>query len=185
MSIFMAMSHIETTILRWDVRQSNNILDANEVMDAYEIYSPALDGFLKGKSKLIKSLKKQIFQYMIRYEKIPDESQFGSTLKFIRFLIRFDKGASANRKTIASLLNVISSQGTPNKFDCELMRNPTTIPPDYDPDAPLMIGPVDTEVKLTPADQALFNDVQNESDAQTEREFIKEFGPNFQNLMQN
>ena len=59
--------HIETTILRWDVRNRNNIMDADEVMDAYNIYSPALDGFLEDKPTIIKKLKKQIYQGKLNF----------------------------------------------------------------------------------------------------------------------
>lgn len=131
MTIMVAMLHVETTVMRWDTNL-NNILDASEVNKAYEIYSPALDGFLKDKNPVIQGFKKQIFQYMIKYEKIPDEKDYGSIWKFIKFLMRFDKRSPAKRKTIASILVAISEQNekldTGPKFDCNLLRNPDTIP---------------------------------------------------------
>ncbi len=131
MTIFVALMHVETTVLRWDTN-NNNILDAKEVDRAYEIYSPALDGILKDKSPLVKGFKKQIFQYMIKYEQVPDEKEFKSMWKFIKFLMSFDKKAPAKRKTISSILVAISEQNqkadTSVKLDCNLLRNPDTIP---------------------------------------------------------
>jgi hypothetical protein len=109
MTIVLAMIHIETTILRWDIN-GNNFMDSNEVNNAYSIYSPALDGFLKDKSPIIKKFKKQIYQYMIKYEKVPDEKDFGSIWKFVKFLLSFNKKAPADRKTIASILVAIGDE---------------------------------------------------------------------------
>ncbi len=140
MTIMIALMHVETTVLRWDTN-FNNIMDAKEVDNAYSIYSPALDGFLKDKSPLIKSFKKQIYQYMIKYEKIPDEKDYGSIWKFIKFLMSFDKKAPANRKTIASLLVAIGEQNkimdTSPQFNCNLLRNPDAIPRNPQPSAPV------------------------------------------------
>ena len=111
-TVMMALLHIETTILRWDVN-GNNIMDPNEVMNAYPIYSPALDGFLKTMPAIVKTVKKQIFQYLIKYEKVPDVGSFGSVFDFVKFLLKFNKSAPANRKTIASVLRALSEQGTP------------------------------------------------------------------------
>lgn len=131
MTIMLALMHAETTILRWDTN-NNNYMDADEVNKSYDIYSPALDGFLEDKSPIIKKLKKQIFQYMIKYEQVPDEKQFKSIWKFVKFLLSFNKKAPATRKTIVSLLNVIGEQNkllqTGEQFDCNLLRNPETIP---------------------------------------------------------
>ncbi len=130
MTILIALLHAETTILRWDVNL-NNILDPDEVERAYVIYSPALDGFLADKSPLIKRFKKQIFQYMIKFEMVPDEKDFGSIWKFVRFLLRFDKKAPASRRTIVSLLGAIADQNgklqTGPGFDCNLLRDPDAI----------------------------------------------------------
>lgn len=131
MTTMIAIIHTETTILRWDTN-NNNVMDASEVDKAYEIYGPALDGFLEGKSPLIKKFKKQIFQYMIKYEEIPDEKEFGSIMKFVRFLLSFNKKASADRKTIASLLVAIGEQNTQlqtaPQFNCNYLRDPDNIP---------------------------------------------------------
>ncbi len=136
MTIVLAMIHVETTILRWDIN-GNNFMDPNEVINAYSIYSPALDGFLEDKSPIIKKFKKQIYQYMIKYEKVPDEKDFGSILKFVKFLLSFNKKAPADRKTIASILVAIGDENakiaTGPVFDCNLLRNPDAIPRDPQP----------------------------------------------------
>lgn len=130
MSIFLAMMHIETTIIRWDVRNENNLMDPVEVMDAYNIYSPALDGFLEKMPAMVKRLKKQIYQYLVKYEQVPSEKEFSSLLKFVKFLLSFDKNASADRKTVASILVAIGEQGTANTFNCDCLKDPENIPQD-------------------------------------------------------
>jgi hypothetical protein len=180
MSIFLAMMHIETTILRWDTRNLNNIMDPAEVMDAYPIYSPALDGFLEDKPPIIKSLKKQIFQFMVKYEQVPNDKDFGSIWKFVRFLVSFNKQASANRKTIASILVTIGDQGAPSKFDCDLLEDPTSIPPDYDPDREgIEAVRHSVPLLLTADDLSLVRSIEKESDS-----WIKTFLTiNFPNLI--
>lgn len=131
MTITVALMHGETTVLRWDVN-NNNILDADEINRAYDIYGPALDGFLEDKNPIVKKFQKQIYQYMIKYEQVPDEKDFKSIWKFIKFLLSFDKRAPGNRKTIVALLNVIGEQNakvsTGPQFDCNLLRDPENIP---------------------------------------------------------
>lgn len=172
MSIWMAMMHIETTIIRWDVRKLNNVMDPDEVMDAYDIYSPALDGFLEDMPPMIKKLKKQIYQYLVKYEQVPNEQEFSSIWKFARFLLSFKKEATANRKTIASILKTIGEQGTPDSFDCSLLRDPsqiskmaeangTSLPENSDGLAPAK--------PLTRSDMVLAIEIENESEASTRR----------------
>lgn len=166
MSIFLAMMHIETTIIRWDTRKHNNVMDPAEVMDAYDIYSPALDGFLEDMPSIVKKLKKQIYQFMIKYEQIPNEKDFGSIWKFAKFLVSFNKGATANRKTIASILVTIGEQGAPSLFDCNLLHDPDNIPEDYDPNRDSASTPV-SEVRplvLTRDDASLAQDIEGQSD---------------------
>ncbi len=158
MSIVLALMHAETTVLRWDVN-NNNIMDPDEVDKAYEIYSPALDGFLEGKSGIIKKLKKQIFQYLIKYEQIPDEKDFGSLWKFVKFLLSFKKESPATRKTIVSVLNVIGEQNKKmpdaDEFDCNLLRDPESIPREMMEDVsanPLAISKVGSKVMILEAD---------------------------------
>jgi hypothetical protein len=165
-AIFMAIMHIETTILRWDVRNRNNIMDADEVMDAYNIYSPALDGFLEDKPAIIKKLKKQIYQYMVKYEQIPNEKDFGSLWKFVKFLMSFNKQAPGNRKTIGSILVTIGEQGAPSTFDCNLLRDPDNIK-NLDP-SQTQIKPTAQAARplnLTQSDSILFHEINGEKDS--------------------
>lgn len=131
MTVMLAVMHAETTVLRWDAN-NNNYMDPDEVERSYEIYSPALDGFLDAKGPLIKRLKKQIFLYMIKYGEVPDEKDFGKIWKFVRFMLRFNKKANAYRDTILSILNVVGKENeklqTGPAFDCNLMRDPENIP---------------------------------------------------------
>ena len=177
MNMILAMMHIETTIIRWDVRTFNNKMDAAEVMDAYEIYSPALDGFLETMPSLVKKMKKQIFQYLVKYEKVPDPKDFGSIWKFAKFLVSFNKDVSANRKTIASILVTIGEQGTKSKFDCELLRN-LPIDPNYDPEAApnSTPAPVAAPTKLTAEDLRIAQDIESQSDSWIKL-FLNDFWP--------
>lgn len=131
MTILMAMLHAEATVLRWDIN-TNNILDPNEVNNAYSIYSSALDGFLEKKPAIIKRFQKQIYQYLIKYEQVPSEQDFGSVWRFAKFLMRFNKKSPANRRTIVSVLSAIGEENakisTDPKFDCNYLRDPTNIP---------------------------------------------------------
>lgn len=169
LSIFLAMMHIETTILRWDTVKPNNIMDPEEVMNAYAIYSPALDGFLDDAPAVIRKLKKQIYQYLIKYEKVPDQKDFGSLVKFAGFLLSFNKNAPANRKTIAAILAAIGAAGEPEKFDCNLLRRPDLIPENYDP--ALSSNSASSSFKpLSNTDQALKSSILGMDDASLERE---------------
>lgn len=153
MTIVLAMIHVETTILRWDIN-NNNLMDANEVNNAYAIYSPALDGFLEDKSPIIKKFKKQIYQYMIKYEQVPDEKDFGSIWKFVKFLLSFNKKSPADRKTIASILVAIGDENaklqTGPIFNCNLLRDPDNIPNDPQPLYPAVDTRQDFSSILTP-----------------------------------
>jgi hypothetical protein len=168
MSVWLAMMHIETTIIRWDTRTPNNAMDPAEVMDAYNIYSPALDGFLEKMPGIVKKMKKQIYQFMVKYEQVPDQKEFSSIWKFVKFLTSFNKDATANRKTIASILVTIGEQGTPSLFDCSLLRNPDTIPEDYDPTNSSGAGTnalASSSLVLTHDDMAIAQDVEGQSDS--------------------
>lgn len=188
MSVFLAMMHIETTILRWDVGNfgnPNNIMDPPEVMAAYNIYSPALDGFLETLPPTIRKLKKQIYQYLVKYEKVPSKDDFKSILKFGKFLATFNKNASANRKTIASILVTISEQGAVSNFDCCLLRDPNNLPSDYNPtSAPVSrvcaaeVPSKPTPVIFTQDDRELANEINKESDSWI-RVFLRDTIPDF------
>lgn len=139
MSILVAMMHVEATFLRWD-KNKDNILNANEVDDAYSIYSWALDGFLIDKPSYIKLFKKQIYQFMIKFEEIPNEKDPKSIGKFLKFLVSLNKKAPASRKTFASVLYGISEEnkkirianGT-ETFKCNWLKDPDNIPREPEP----------------------------------------------------
>lgn len=167
MSMVLAMMHIETTIIRWDTRTFNNVMDPAEVMDAYNIYSPALDGFLEKMPGIVKKMKKQIYQYLVKYEQVPNEKEFSSIWKFAKFLVSFNKDATANRKTIASILVTIGDQGTPSKFNCEKLRE-LPIDPNYDPERDetgTVAGSTAAPMKLTAEDLSVARDVEKQSDS--------------------
>lgn len=130
-AMIMVILHSETTVLRWDAN-GNNILEPDEVMKAYPIYSTALDGFLETRPAIIKKFKKQIYQYLVKYEEVPDEKNFKSVWKFIKFLMSFKKSSTATRKTIASVLMAIGEENKklPNavQVDCNLLRDPENLP---------------------------------------------------------
>jgi hypothetical protein len=134
MSILVAMMHVEATFLRWD-KNKNNILESNEVNDAYQIYSWALDGFLEDKPSYIKIFKKQIYQFMIKFEEIPNEKDPKSIGKFLKFLVSIKKKSPATRKTFSSVLYGISEEnrkirlanGT-ETFQCNWLKDPDDIP---------------------------------------------------------
>lgn len=135
-TILVAMMHIEATVLRWDDKNGNknNLMDASEVNAAYEIYSPALDGFLKD-MPYVKPFKKQIYQYLIKYEEIPDVKNFGSIWRFLKFMVSFNYKSPATRKTLASILLNVSEQSAKlrendpaPKFECTWLKDPDNIP---------------------------------------------------------
>lgn len=142
MSIVLAMMHIETTIIRWD-QNLNNTMDADEVMDAYNIYKPAIEGMLPklpswaDKPQIKTFLAKQVYLYLVKYENTPQFDNAQNIIKTVKFLLSFNKKAPAHRKTIASILRVVSEQskkksidaGEP-QFDCNWLHDPENIPRD-------------------------------------------------------
>jgi len=130
MTILLAISHAETTVLRWDIN-NNNILEWDEADEAYPIYSTALDGFLENKPAIVKRFKYEIYKHLMKYETIPDEDAMvrsGWTL----WRLRNDVSMKATRKTITSVLWAI---GEENKkiskdppFNCNWLRDPSKIP---------------------------------------------------------
>ena len=153
MSILLAMMHIETTITRWDVKTVNNTMDADEVMDAYAIYKPAINGMLPklpsvlDTPKIRETLAKQVYLYLVKFEEVPQTKTGKDIWKLVKFLLSFNaKKAPAHRKTIASILRIVSEeskkktdaayQANPNDpsvekpFDCNWLRDPDNIPRD-------------------------------------------------------
>lgn len=149
----VVLMHTETTILRWDANK-NNKLESGELDKAYEVYSGALDGFLEEKSPIIKRFKKQIYQYLIKYEEVPDENDFGSVWKFVKFLLKFNKNLSATRKTMASILVAIANENAKLRkgpeFDCKYLRDPENIPRDPQMTPPRSSGGQNFSSVLTP-----------------------------------
>ena len=123
-------------------------MEPDEVDKAYDIYSPALDGFMENMSPVIKKFKKQIYKFLIKHERVPDPKDFGSIWKFVKFLASFNKDVPAHRKTIVSILYEVGEQnkkapGSP-RFDCNLLRDPENIPSEFenmppDEDFPLAV----------------------------------------------
>lgn len=168
--LFVALMHIEATILRWDVNK-NNIMDANEVDNAYAIYESALDGFVDG---IVKKVKKQIYQYLVKYETVPDQKQFGSIWKFVKFLVSFNKKAPASRKTIAAILKAISEQSTKKsieagepQFDCKTLRNPDILTGNYKMN---LDGLKSGYTRLSLEDVLLKSEIEKQSDAEIQAE---------------
>lgn len=160
-TIFLAMMHIETTIIKWDVRGTpNNIMDPDEVMDAYPTYSTALDGFLEELPGFVKKLKRQIYQFLIKYEEIPGTKNLW---KFLKFLVS-NKRAPADRKTIASILAVISEESakkTPEeeRYDCNNLHNPTA-------NKMLELTPVTDDLPQVKPDVDHWYSIENDTDYQ-------------------
>jgi hypothetical protein len=143
MSIILAMMHVETTIARWD-KNLNNTMDPDEVMDAYAIYKPAINGMLPklpsilDTPKIKETLSKQVFLYLVKFEEVPQTKTGQDIWKLVKFLLSFKaKKAPAYRKTISSILAIVSQEGTKKsiaagepQFDCNWMRDPDHIPRD-------------------------------------------------------
>jgi hypothetical protein len=171
MSVLIVMMHAETTVLRWD-KNNNNIMDPNEVDEAYTIYSPALDGFLEKQNAIIKKFKKQIYQYLIKYEQVPNEKDFASIWKFVKFLLSFNKGAPATRKTIVSVLTVIGDENkkiNPDNFNCNWLRDPENIPQDGSISNKPVAGPsvVNTDLLTSLSGTVRFINQLSDTDAQS------------------
>ena len=94
------------------------------------------------------------------------ELLFSSVWKFAKFLLSFNKNATANRKTIASILVTIGEQGAPSTFDCSLLRNPDSIPEDYDSEKDVSSKEVSREsvTSLTRSDSFVAQDIESQSD---------------------
>lgn len=129
-AVFAGLLNVESTLMRFDANQ-NNKLDGfgrrNEVLTAYyEVYEGAIKGLIGG--GIIGRLSKQIFQYLIKYGKVPDESNFRSIWDFIKFLLKFNKGADATRTTIATILKTLGEQSENSQkfpFKCdECLKDP-------------------------------------------------------------
>ncbi len=135
LSILGGLLNIESTLLRFDTDfrvdengarygNGNNRMDANEVERAYEtVYAPAIKALVKDSAgKFVsKILSKTIFQYLIKYGKIP------STGQLLKFLVSTNKKVAAKRDTIAQILKTISE--TAGKL-CEIETDESCSDPD-------------------------------------------------------
>jgi hypothetical protein len=144
MSMLLAMMHVETTIARWDTRTVNNLMDHEEVVDAYAIYKPAIMGMLPklpsvlNTAKIRETLAKQVYLYLVKFEEVPQTKQGKDIWKLVKFLLSFNaKKAPATRKTISSILWIVSEEGKKKsiaegdpQFDCNWMHDPDNIPRD-------------------------------------------------------
>jgi hypothetical protein len=103
---------------------------------------------------------------MVKYEQIPNEKDFGSLWKFVKFLMSFNKQAPGNRKTIASILVTIGEQGAPSTFDCNLLRDPDNIK-NLDPSETQIkpVAQVARPLNLTQSDSDLFHEINGEKDS--------------------
>lgn len=142
MAVIVEMMHIEATMIRWD-KNRNNRWDPDEADQAYSVYSTALDGFLEGMPSIVKKLKKKIYYYLLKNEKVPDSESFGGIVKFVKFLVSFNQNNGASRKTMAAVLRAIGNENAKVRadagektWDCNWLKTPNDIPSDYDPNDP-------------------------------------------------
>ncbi len=158
MSMILAMMHIETTITRWDTNQ-NNLMDpvelinsGSKVQDAWDIYRPAIFGMLPEVTqnlppKIKEFLGQTVFQYLVKFEsqpKVEGGANIAKTILNLTKLIGKNNKSPATRKTIASILRVVSEESkkkvqaaydanpetAERPFDCAWMKDPTNIPRD-------------------------------------------------------
>lgn len=123
MSMVLAMMHIETTITRWD-NNFNNKMDpvelinsGDKVLDAWDIYRPAIFGMLPPVTqnlpeKLKEFLGQTVFQYLVKFESQPktDGANAAKTILNLTKLIGRNNKVPATRKTIASILRVVGEE---------------------------------------------------------------------------
>jgi hypothetical protein len=127
-AVFAGLLNVESTLMRFDANQ-NNKLDgygrgsSNEVLTAYyEVYQGAIKGLVDPNGGFLTKLAKPIFQYLVKYGKVPDTSKFKSIWAFIKFLLKFNKGADATRTTIATILKTLGEQSENSQkypFKCD------------------------------------------------------------------
>lgn len=135
-NMFVGMTAIEQTINRFDKHGASfddlpdGILQSDEVMAAFPIYKSAVEGIIPSAS--LKKYSKVFFQYLIKYERVPDiEGGLWSVVKgsshFLKFLLTPERKrlASADRYTFAKILEVLSDfspASKANPFPCEILR---------------------------------------------------------------
>jgi hypothetical protein len=75
---------------------------------------------------------------LVKYEEVPQIKKFQDIWKFLKFLLSANaKKAPASRKTISSILWIVSEEGKKKsitegdpQFDCNWMHDPNNIPRD-------------------------------------------------------
>jgi hypothetical protein len=113
-SIVAGLMDIESTIIHFDKNQ-NNILDYEELNDAFPVYRSAIIGVAKLKPSQ-EFLAKSIFFYLVKNQKIPS---VGNLIGFFAKLeTGWEKNISGDRVTIATLLKYISSMSAEDDPDC-------------------------------------------------------------------
>jgi hypothetical protein len=113
-SIVAGLLDIESTILHFDKNQ-NNILDYEELNDAFPVYKNAIITVAKLKPSQ-EFLAKSIFFYLVKNQKIPN---VGNLFWFFAKLESgWDKNISGDRVTIATLLKYISSMSAEDDPEC-------------------------------------------------------------------
>lgn len=132
--VFAGLLNVESTLIRFD-KNENNKMDGdknnNEVLNAYyEVYEGAIKGLVAPNGGLMEKLAKSIFQYLVKYGKVPDTKDFNSLWDYAKFLIKINKRADASRTTIATILKTLGNESDNAKehpFKCdECLRDPTT-----------------------------------------------------------
>ena len=140
--IFAGLLNVESTLLRFDINENNKMDDGcddnflrkykickktasetNEVLSAYyEVYEGAIQSLVAPNGGFMTKLSKSIFQYLVKYGKTPDTSNFNSLWDYAKFLVRVNKRADATRTTIATILKTLGVESDNAKdypFKCE------------------------------------------------------------------
>jgi hypothetical protein len=115
-SVFGGLFNIESTLIRFDENQ-NNIMDPNEVENAWGLYRNAIEGLVRKEGESLVKFSKKIFLYLIKYGNIPEKMGIG----FIAKLLLVKPKNPADRITIASILRTIresSDNGLPTAAYC-------------------------------------------------------------------
>lgn len=134
-AVFAGLLNVESTVLRFDTNQNNKMdgsKNHNEVLAAYyEVYEGAIKGLVAPNGGFMEKLSKSIFQYLVKYGKVPDTSNFGSLWAYAKFLIKVNKRADASRATIATILKTLGEQSENAKlhpFKCnECLADPNVV----------------------------------------------------------
>ena len=131
-AVFAGLLNVETTMLRFDIDQ-NNLVDAynsngkNEAITAFnDVYKsavvPLVEGIV-GNEAAAKLLAKPVFQYLVKYGRVPGALDLG------KFLFKRNKNANINRTTVSNILRVIGEESENAilfPFKCEeCLRDPT------------------------------------------------------------